>query len=72
MVTLKNFLIFIEHVVSIIAHLLKFCRGSARSRLVLKFTEGDHEKVDRLMEVRVETIFKIMDCPLNLFINISF
>ena len=24
------------------------------------------------MEVRVETIFKIMDCPLNLFINISF
>lgn len=48
-----------EHTVSVIAHLLKFCRGSQRSRLLLKFTESDHEKVDRLMELHFKYYEKI-------------
>lgn len=31
--------------------MLKHCRGAQRARLVAKFTENDHEKVDRLMEL---------------------
>jgi len=45
-----------EHVVSILASLFKNCtvgNGAAkqRDRLLVKFTENDHEKVDRLMEL---------------------
>lgn len=40
-----------EHVISIIASLMKNTRGSQRQRLLGKFTEGDHEKVflDRVL-----------------------
>lgn len=40
-----------EHIVSIIASLLKNCSGNSKQRVVLKFTENDFEKVDRLMEL---------------------
>ena len=34
-----------EHVISIVASLVKNCRGAQRQRLLSKFTESDHEKV---------------------------
>eukprot|EP00088_Acartia_fossae_P064220 TRINITY_DN78992_c0_g1_i1.p1 TRINITY_DN78992_c0_g1~~TRINITY_DN78992_c0_g1_i1.p1 ORF type:complete len:182 (+),score=52.88 TRINITY_DN78992_c0_g1_i1:191-736(+) len=45
-----------EHVISIIASLFKNCTAGnmalkQRERLLAKFTENDHEKVDRLMEL---------------------
>lgn len=46
-----------EHVVSIIASMLHNCRGNQRTRLLSKFCENDHEKVDRLLELH----FKYMD-----------
>ncbi|KAK4018024.1 hypothetical protein OUZ56_000094 [Daphnia magna] len=48
-----------EHIVSIIASMLKSCRGSQRSRLLLKFTENDHEKTDRLMELHFKYFDKL-------------
>nr|CAG4638355.1 EOG090X03ST [Cyclestheria hislopi] len=48
-----------EHIVSIVASLLKWCRGSQRQRLILKFTENDHEKVDRLMELHFKYFDKV-------------
>jgi len=48
-----------EHVVSVISSLLKSCRGSQRSRLLIKFTENDHEKVDRLMELHFKYFDKV-------------
>jgi len=46
-----------EHVISIVASLMKNTRGPQRQRLLTKFTENDHEKVERLMEVH----FKFLD-----------
>jgi len=48
-----------EHVVSVVSSLLKWCRGSQRSRLLIKFTENDHEKVDRLMELHFKYFDKV-------------
>ncbi|KAF5307784.1 hypothetical protein FQR65_LT06655 [Abscondita terminalis] len=48
-----------EHVASIIASMLRNCRGSQRQRLVSKFTENDHEKVDRLMELHFKYLEKV-------------
>nr|CAG4643111.1 EOG090X03ST [Ilyocryptus agilis] len=50
---------FEEHVISVVASLLKWCRGSQRARLVTKFTENDHEKVDRLMELHFKYYDKV-------------
>lgn len=41
----------IEHVVSILGSLLRNCSTSQRQRVLLKFTESDFEKIDRLMEL---------------------
>lgn len=41
----------IEHVVSIFGSLLRNCSSSQRQRVLLKFTEADFEKIDRLMEL---------------------
>ncbi|KAJ8041931.1 Beta-catenin-like protein 1 [Holothuria leucospilota] len=46
-----------EHVCAIISALLRNCTGTHRQRLVGKFTEADHAKVDRLIELH----FKYMD-----------
>lgn len=48
-----------EHVTSIIASMLKNCRGSQRQRLISKFTENDHEKVDRLLELHFKYLEKV-------------
>jgi len=34
-----------EHIVSIIASLVKACSGTQKQRILSKFTENDHEKV---------------------------
>ena len=41
------------------ASLMKNCRGSQRSRLVSKFTEADHEKVERVMELHFKYLDKV-------------
>lgn len=40
-----------EHIVSIIASLLKNCTSTSKQRVIQKFTENDYEKVDRLLEL---------------------
>ena len=37
--------------------LLKNCKGAQKQRMLTKFTESDHEKVERLMELH----FKYVD-----------
>ncbi|KAK3865630.1 hypothetical protein Pcinc_028772 [Petrolisthes cinctipes] len=49
-----------EHVVSIIVSLLRNCRPNQRSRLINKFTENDHEKVDRLLELHFKYLEKVL------------
>ena len=46
-----------DHVVSIVSSLLKNCKGTQKQRILSKFTESDHEKVERLMELH----FKYVD-----------
>lgn len=48
-----------EHVTSIIASMLRNCRGSQRQRLISKFAENDHEKVDRLLELHFKYLDKV-------------
>lgn len=48
-----------EHVVSVIASMLKNCKGAQRQRLLSKFTENDHEKVDRLLELHLKYLEKV-------------
>lgn len=48
-----------EHVCSIIGSMLKNCKGTQRQRLLTKFTENDHEKVDRLMELHFKYLEKV-------------
>ena len=43
-----------EHVTSIISSLLRNNSGSAKDRIVSKFLENDHEKVDRLIELHLQ------------------
>lgn len=43
-----------EHIMSIIASLFRNVQGPFRDRLISKFLENDHEKVDRLMELHVK------------------
>lgn len=49
-----------EHVISIITSLLRNCRPNQRSRLISKFTENDHEKVDRLLELHFKYLEKVL------------
>lgn len=55
-----------EHVTSIIASMLRNCRGSQRQRLVSKFTENDHEKVDRLLELHFKYLEKVEELDAKL------
>lgn len=48
-----------EHVISIIANMLRNCRGTQRQRLMTKFIENDMEKVDRLMELHFKYMEKV-------------
>lgn len=49
-----------EHVASIISSMLRNCKGPQRQRLLAKFTENDHEKVDRLLELHLKYLDKVM------------
>ncbi|KAK6185496.1 hypothetical protein SNE40_007717 [Patella caerulea] len=51
-----------EHVVSVIASLLKNCQGTQRQRLLNKFTENDHEKVERLLELHLKYLDRVRSC----------
>ncbi|XP_054271140.1 beta-catenin-like protein 1 [Macrosteles quadrilineatus] len=55
-----------EHVVSIIASMLHNCRGQQRQRLLSKFTENDHEKVDRLLELHFKYLDKVEEVDATL------
>ncbi len=48
-----------EHVVSIVASLVKNCKGAHKQRIMTKFTEADHEKVERLMELHFKYLDKV-------------
>ena len=43
-----------EHLCSIIASLLRNTTGPSRDRVISKFLENDHEKVDRLLEIHLK------------------
>ncbi|CAF0903464.1 unnamed protein product [Adineta ricciae] len=43
-----------EHVISCVASLVRNCTGDNRQRVFNKFTESDHEKVDRIMELHFQ------------------
>ena len=46
----KVLLVFVEHVLSILASLCRNLTGNHRSRLVQKFVEEDHIKVSLIMK----------------------
>lgn len=48
-----------EHIVSVLASLVKNCTGIQRQRLIQKFIENDHEKVDRLMEMHFKYLGRV-------------
>ncbi|XP_022658966.1 beta-catenin-like protein 1 isoform X2 [Varroa jacobsoni] len=48
-----------EHVISIICSLLKNCRSAQHERLLNKFIENEHEKVDRIMELHFKYSDKV-------------
>lgn len=48
-----------EHVASIIASMLRNCKGSQRQRLLSKFTENEFEKVERLLELHLKYLDKV-------------
>jgi beta-catenin-like protein 1 len=43
----------------VIANMLRNCRGGQRTRLLTKFAENDHEKVDRLLELHFKYLEKV-------------
>ncbi|CAH8581280.1 unnamed protein product [Heterobilharzia americana] len=43
-----------EHVINIISALLRHCPEAFKSRVLAKFVENDHEKVDRLIELHLK------------------
>ena len=40
---------------------MKNCRGPQRQRMLAKFTENDHEKVERLMEMHFKFLEKVTE-----------
>ncbi|XP_020818564.1 beta-catenin-like protein 1 [Drosophila serrata] len=48
-----------EHVASVIASMLRNCKGTHRQRMLAKFVENDHEKVDRLLELHLKYLAKV-------------
>ena len=50
-----------EHVCSIFSSLFRNVQGTARDRLISKFLENDHEKVDRLMELHFKYLGRVRD-----------
>lgn len=50
-----------EHVCGIIASLFKNVQGPLRDRLINKFLESDHEKVDRLIEIHFKYLQQVRE-----------
>ena len=50
-----------EHVCGIIASLFKNVQGPLRDRLINKFLENDHEKVDRLIEIHFKYLQQVCE-----------
>ncbi|VDI05036.1 Hypothetical predicted protein [Mytilus galloprovincialis] len=48
-----------EHITSIVASMMKNCQATQRQRLVNKYTENDHEKVERLLELHFKYLDKV-------------
>lgn len=48
-----------EHICSIIASLLRNCKGSQRQRLLAKFAENEYEKIERLLELHLKYLEKV-------------
>ncbi|CAL8103628.1 unnamed protein product [Calicophoron daubneyi] len=48
-----------EHIINIIAALLRYCPASSKGRVLAKFVENDHEKVDRLVELHLKYFEKV-------------
>ncbi|KAL7727601.1 hypothetical protein ACLKA6_014948 [Drosophila palustris] len=48
-----------EHVCSVIASMLRNCKGTQRQRMLAKFSENDYEKVDRLLELHLKYLAKV-------------
>ncbi|XP_024885121.1 beta-catenin-like protein 1, partial [Temnothorax curvispinosus] len=61
----KRMLTAEKHVISIIASLLKNCKGQQRQTLLSYFTENDYEKVDRLMELHFNYLEKVEEVKKN-------
>ncbi|XP_071639382.1 beta-catenin-like protein 1 [Temnothorax longispinosus] len=61
----KRMLTAEKHVISIIASLLKNCKGQQRQTLLSYFTENDYEKVDRLMELHFKYLEKVEEVKKN-------
>ncbi|KAK6634464.1 Beta-catenin-like protein 1 [Polyplax serrata] len=55
-----------EHVLSIVCSMLKNCKGAQKQRLLSKFTENDHEKVDRLLELHFKYMEKVEEVDLEI------
>uniref|UniRef100_A0A0B6YR41 Beta-catenin-like protein 1 n=2 Tax=Arion vulgaris TaxID=1028688 RepID=A0A0B6YR41_9EUPU len=51
-----------EHICSILASMLRNCQATPRQRMLLKFTENDHEKVERLLELHFKYLDKVRHC----------
>ncbi|XP_070575194.1 beta-catenin-like protein 1 [Ptychodera flava] len=51
-----------EHAISVIASMVRNCTSAHRQRLLGKFTENDHAKVDRLMELHFKYLDKVQAC----------
>lgn len=48
-----------EHVISIITSLIRHCEGSQRQRLMAKFSENNHEKIERLLELHFKYLERV-------------
>ncbi|KAI0984360.1 hypothetical protein GJ496_004805 [Pomphorhynchus laevis] len=48
-----------ERVIAIVHALIRNCTGIERQRVLLKFTENDHEKVERLVELHQKYAMKV-------------
>ncbi|XP_052817253.1 beta-catenin-like protein 1 [Mya arenaria] len=48
-----------EHICSIISSMLRNCQSTQRQRLLSKFIENDHEKVERLLELHFKYLDKV-------------
>ncbi|KAL4235209.1 Beta-catenin-like protein 1 [Mactra antiquata] len=48
-----------EHIAAVIGSMLRNCQATQRQRLINKFQENDHEKVERLLELHFKYLDKV-------------